>query len=51
MPTDNDILKALRACASLGSCDDCYREKTDDCMFLLMADAAEAIEELMGDNE
>lgn len=47
MPTAEEILQALRICAAGGMCSECYRIKEDDCMWLLMADAAEIIEEYL----
>jgi hypothetical protein len=51
MPTNEEILKALRTCASRAPCDDCYKTRSEDCELMLMADAAEALEELMEDAE
>ena len=51
MPTNEEILQALRTCASRAPCDDCYKNHSDDCEMMLMADAAEALEELMEDAE
>ena len=47
MPTEEELLKALTACASGGPCEDCYRQGMDDCVRLLIEDAAEMIDEYL----